>query len=41
VDAPEDLSMLLAEGAATESGHLLTSWQITERLVAAGAVARH
>ena len=40
VDAPEDLSMLLAEGAATESGHLLTSWQITERLVAAGALAR-
>ena len=31
---------LLAEGAATESGRLLTSWQITERLVAAGAVAR-
>ena len=41
VDAPEDLSMLLAEGAATESGRLLTSWQITERLVAAGAAARH
>ena len=29
VDAPEDLSMLLAEGAATESGRLLTSWRIT------------
>ena len=40
VDAPEDLSMLLAEGAATESGRLLAGWQITERLVAAGAVAR-
>jgi 2-phospho-L-lactate/phosphoenolpyruvate guanylyltransferase len=41
VDAPEDLGMLLAEGAATESARLLASWQITERLVAAGAVARH
>jgi 2-phospho-L-lactate guanylyltransferase len=40
VDAPEDLGMLLAEGATTESGRLLTSWQITERLVAAGALAR-
>ena len=41
VDAPEDLVMLLAEGPTTESGRLLASWQITERLVAAGAVARH
>jgi 2-phospho-L-lactate guanylyltransferase len=40
VDAPEDLGMLLAEGAATESCRLLAGWQITERLVAAGAVAR-
>ena len=32
--------MLLAEGAHTESGRLLAGWQITERLVAAGAVAR-
>ena len=41
VDAPEDLGMLLAEGPATESGRLLASWQISERLVAPGAVARH
>jgi 2-phospho-L-lactate guanylyltransferase len=41
VDAPEDLAMLLAEGASTDSGRLLASWQITERLVAAGALARH
>jgi 2-phospho-L-lactate/phosphoenolpyruvate guanylyltransferase len=40
VDAPEDLGLLLAEGATTESGRLLTRWQITERLVAAGALAR-
>jgi len=40
VDDPEDLAMLLTEGAATESHRLLTGWQITERLVAAGAVAR-
>ena len=31
--------MLLAEGAATDSGRLVAGWQITERLVAAGAVA--
>jgi 2-phospho-L-lactate guanylyltransferase len=41
VDAPDDLAMLLAEGASTDSGRLLASWQITERLVAAGALARH
>jgi 2-phospho-L-lactate guanylyltransferase len=40
VDAPEDLAMLLAEGATTDSGRLVASWQITERLAAAGAVAR-
>ena len=40
VDAPEDLGMLLAEGAHTDSGRLVASWQITERLVAAGALAR-
>lgn len=41
VDAPDDLAMLLAEGASTDSGRLVASWQITERLVAAGALARH
>ena len=40
VDAPEDLGMLLTEGAHTDSGRLVASWQITERLVAAGALTR-
>ena len=32
VDGPEDLSLLLAHGAATESGRLLAGFRIAERL---------
>ena len=32
VDGPADLPLLLARGAATESGRLLASWSIAERL---------
>ena len=32
VDGPEDLPLLLARGAATESGGLLARWSIAERL---------
>jgi len=40
VDDPEDLAMLLAEGAHTESHRLLTGWKIADRLAATGAVTR-
>ena len=32
VDGPEDLALLLARGASTESGRLLAHWSIAERL---------
>lgn len=34
IDGPEDLAVLLAEGAATESGRLLARWNIGARLAA-------
>ncbi len=35
IDSPEDLSVLSAEGTATESGRLLARWNVAARLAAA------
>ncbi|HEY7598943.1 MAG TPA: hypothetical protein VH741_03370, partial [Candidatus Limnocylindrales bacterium] len=35
VDAPEDLTALLAAGAATSTGRLVASWRIADRPAAA------
>jgi len=34
IDCPEDLPVLLAEGAATESRRLLARWDVGARLAA-------
>jgi 2-phospho-L-lactate/phosphoenolpyruvate guanylyltransferase len=36
IDTPEDLPVLLAEGATTESGRLLARWDVSARLAATG-----
>ena len=40
VDAPDDLTALLAEGSATASGRLVAGWRIPERLAAVPPLAR-
>ena len=40
VDGPADLALLLASGPGTESGRLLASWSIAERLTAVAGPSR-
>ena len=40
VDGPADLALLLASGPGTESGRLLASWSIADRLTAVAGPSR-